>query len=95
MLVDCLTLWLSSLQGEPDAGAVKREREALLATLPQLPGQIVPVSNEVGQGSVPLGELTRRFVDQAGRLRQALALQCEPVVLVVAGVPMVLKGEVV
>ncbi|MBB3814238.1 adenosyl cobinamide kinase/adenosyl cobinamide phosphate guanylyltransferase [Xanthomonas arboricola] len=55
----------------------------------------MPVSNRVGQGSVPLGELTRRFVDQAGRLHQALALQCEPVVRVVAGVPMVLTGEVV
>ncbi|PPT31032.1 hypothetical protein XaCFBP7622_10805 [Xanthomonas arboricola] len=57
----------------------------MLATLPQLSWRIVPVSNQVGQGSVPLGELTRRFVDQAGRLYQALALQCEPVVLVVAG----------
>ncbi|PPU66966.1 bifunctional adenosylcobinamide kinase/adenosylcobinamide-phosphate guanylyltransferase [Xanthomonas pisi] len=93
VLVDCLTLWLSNLLGHPDAGALARERDALLATLPQLPGQIVLVSNEVGQGIVPLGELTRRFVDEAGRLHQALALQCERVVFVVAGLPMVLKGE--
>ncbi|KQQ80029.1 adenosylcobinamide kinase/adenosylcobinamide phosphate guanyltransferase [Xanthomonas sp. Leaf131] len=95
VLVDCLTLWLSNLLGDPDASAFEREREALLATLPQLPGQIVLVSNEVGQGIVPLGELTRRFVDEAGRLHQALALQCERVVLVVAGLPMVLKGDAV
>ncbi|WP_349811565.1 bifunctional adenosylcobinamide kinase/adenosylcobinamide-phosphate guanylyltransferase [Xanthomonas dyei] len=93
VLVDCLTLWLSNLLGHPEAGAFARERDALLATLPQLPGQIVLVSNEVGQGIVPLGELTRRFVDEAGRLHQALALQCERVVFVVAGLPMVLKGE--
>ncbi|MCS3807905.1 bifunctional adenosylcobinamide kinase/adenosylcobinamide-phosphate guanylyltransferase [Xanthomonas sp. 4461] len=93
VLVDCLTLWLSNLLGHPDAGAFARERDALLATLPQLPGQVVLVSNEVGQGIVPLGELTRRFVDEAGRLHQALALQCERVVFVVAGLPMVLKGE--
>ncbi|MCL1501386.1 bifunctional adenosylcobinamide kinase/adenosylcobinamide-phosphate guanylyltransferase [Xanthomonas nasturtii] len=93
VLVDCLTLWLSNLLGHPDAGAFARERAALLAVLPHLPGQIVLVSNEVGQGVVPLGELTRRFVDEAGWLHQALALQCAHVVLVVAGLPMVLKGE--
>ncbi|MBV6882575.1 bifunctional adenosylcobinamide kinase/adenosylcobinamide-phosphate guanylyltransferase [Xanthomonas euvesicatoria] len=91
VLVDCLTLWLSNLLGHADAGVFARERDALLATLPQLPGQILLVSNEVGQGIVPLGELTRRFVDEAGWLHQALALQCERVVLVVAGLPMVLK----
>ena len=95
VLVDCLTLWLSNLLGHPDSAMFAREREALLATLGQLPGQLVLVSNEVGQGIVPLGELTRRFVDEAGRLHQALALQCERVVFVVAGLPMVLKGEAV
>ncbi|CAD1794445.1 hypothetical protein XSP_002974 [Xanthomonas sp. CPBF 426] len=64
---------------------IRAQARALLATLPQLSWQLMPVSNRVGQGSVPVGELTRRFVDQAGRLHQALALQCEPVVLVVAG----------
>ncbi|MBB4756014.1 adenosyl cobinamide kinase/adenosyl cobinamide phosphate guanylyltransferase [Xanthomonas campestris] len=62
--------------------ADRAQARALLATLPQLSWQLMPVSNRVGQGSVPVGELTRRFVDQAGRLHQALALQCEPVVLV-------------
>ncbi|MBO9739291.1 bifunctional adenosylcobinamide kinase/adenosylcobinamide-phosphate guanylyltransferase [Xanthomonas axonopodis pv. begoniae] len=91
VLVDCLTLWLSNLLGHPETDVFARERDALLATLPQLPGQILLVSNEVGQGIVPMGELTRRFVDEAGWLHQALALQCERVVWVVAGLPMVLK----
>ncbi|CAD0315403.1 Bifunctional adenosylcobalamin biosynthesis protein CobP [Xanthomonas hortorum pv. pelargonii] len=95
VLGDCLTLWLSSLLGDPDAGVFVRERDALLATLPQLPGQIVLVGNAVGQGIVPLGEPTRRFVDEAGLLHQALAVQCERVVFVVAGLPMVLKGDAV
>jgi adenosylcobinamide kinase/adenosylcobinamide-phosphate guanylyltransferase len=93
LLVDCLTLWLSNLLGDADASRFTRERDALLAVLPQLPGHVVLVSNEVGQGIVPLGELTRRFVDEAGRLHQALAMRCERVVFVVAGLPMVLKGE--
>ena len=93
MLVDCLTLWLSNLLGSDDGARFELERETLLATLPMLPGEIVLVSNEVGLGIVPMGELTRRFVDEAGRLHQALAAQCERVVFVAAGLPLVLKGK--
>jgi adenosylcobinamide kinase/adenosylcobinamide-phosphate guanylyltransferase len=93
VLVDCLTLWLSNLLLHAQPQTLAREREALLTLLPQLPGHLLLVSNEVGQGVVPMGELSRRFVDEAGRLHQALAAQCERVVLVVAGLPMIVKGE--
>lgn len=93
LLVDCLTLWLSNLLADADPERFARERQALLDVLPQLPGDVVLVSNEVGMGIVPLGELSRRFVDEAGRLHQALARQCERVLFVAAGLPLVLKGE--
>ncbi|MBE1161477.1 bifunctional adenosylcobinamide kinase/adenosylcobinamide-phosphate guanylyltransferase [Dyella acidiphila] len=92
LLVDCLTLWLSNLLGAADAACVERERDALLEVLPQLPGEIVLVSNEVGLGIVPMGALTRRFVDEAGRLHQSVAAASERVLFVAAGLPMVLKG---
>lgn len=92
LLVDCLTLWLSNVLGDPDDGRLSNERAALLQVLPTLPGDIVLVSNEVGLGIVPMGELSRRFVDEAGRLHQALAAQCDRVVFVAAGLPLVLKG---
>ncbi len=93
LLVDCLTLWLSNLLALDDRSRWPREREALLTLLPRLPGRIILVSNEVGWGIVPMGELSRRFQDEAGRLHQALAACCERVILVVAGLPQVLKGE--
>jgi adenosylcobinamide kinase/adenosylcobinamide-phosphate guanylyltransferase len=43
-------------------------------------------------GVVPLGELTRRYVDEAGWLHQALAERCQRVILTVAGLPLTLKG---
>ncbi len=92
VLVDCLTLWLSNLLGGEDPQDFARERAALLDVLPRLPGDIVLVSNEVGMGIVPLGELSRRFVDEAGRLHQALAAACDRVVFVAAGLPLALKG---
>lgn len=93
LLVDCLTLWLSNLLGVDDGAHFQRERGELLDTLPSLPGEVVFVSNEVGLGIVPMGELTRRYVDEAGRLHQMLATRCERVLLVAAGLPLALKGS--
>lgn len=93
LLVDCLTLWLSNLLMLDDPARLDAEREALLECLADLPGRIILVSNETGLGVVPLGELSRRYVDAAGWLHQALAAQCQRVVFNVAGLPMVLKGE--
>jgi adenosylcobinamide kinase/adenosylcobinamide-phosphate guanylyltransferase len=92
LLVDCLTLWLSNLLGAEDPVRFATEREALLDALEVATGDVVFVSNEVGLGITPLGELTRRFVDEAGRLHQALAQRCDRVVFVAAGLPLTLKG---
>ncbi|HEY4293148.1 bifunctional adenosylcobinamide kinase/adenosylcobinamide-phosphate guanylyltransferase [Luteibacter sp.] len=92
VLVDCLTLWLSNLLGTEGAARSGIERDALLRATAALPGEVCFVSNEVGLGVTPLGELTRRFVDEAGRLHQALAQRCDRVVFVAAGLPLTLKG---
>lgn len=94
LLVDCLTLWLSNLLAqEPiDEQRFAAERAALLELLPQLPGEVLLVSNEVGLGIVPLGAMTRRFCDESGRLHQAVAAACDRVTFVTAGLPMILKG---
>lgn len=91
LIVDCLTLWLTNLLGA-DAGILPRERDTLRAILPDLPGEIIFVSNETGLGVIPLGALSRRFCDEAGALHQELARSCDRVVLTVAGLPQVLKG---
>lgn len=104
LIVDCMTLWLSALvfkgragsqmeTGEPiDCVLFKQERQALLDTLPTLPGEIILVSNEIGAGVVPENRLARRFADEQGRLNQALAARCERVTLCVAGLPLSLRG---
>jgi adenosylcobinamide kinase/adenosylcobinamide-phosphate guanylyltransferase len=92
LLVDCLTLWLSNLIGIDEGVHLTSQRDTFLDIVSRLPGEIVFVSNEVGLGITPLGELTRRFVDEAGRLHQALAQRCDRVVFVAAGLPLTLKG---
>lgn len=92
LLVDCLTLWLTNLLCAQDESRLQTEVSAFLKILPSLPGHIILVSNETGMGVVPMGELTRRYCDEAGRLHQAVAQSCESVILTVAGLPLHLKG---
>ncbi len=54
---------------------------------------VVLVANEVGMGIVPVGDISRQFVDQAGWLNQAVAAMADRVTLVVAGLPLVLKDN--
>ncbi|ESR00560.1 adenosylcobinamide kinase [Stutzerimonas chloritidismutans AW-1] len=92
LLVDCLTLWLTNLLMLDDAARLAEERDALLECLDGLPGRILLVSNETGLGVVPLGELTRRYVDEAGWVHQAVAERAQRVTFMVAGLPMTLKN---
>ncbi|MNR42581.1 Bifunctional adenosylcobalamin biosynthesis protein CobP [compost metagenome] len=83
---------MTNLLMQQDPQRLSDERQALLDCLADLPGEIILVSNETGMGVVPLGELTRRYVDESGWLHQAIAERCERVVLTVAGLPLTLKG---
>ena len=93
ILVDCLTLWLTNLLLLEDQNVQEFECEQLLDVLPKLQSEIILVSNETGLGVVPLGEISRRFVDEAGRLHQALGQIADKVMFCVAGFPMILKGK--
>ncbi|HIJ83619.1 MAG TPA: bifunctional adenosylcobinamide kinase/adenosylcobinamide-phosphate guanylyltransferase, partial [Magnetococcales bacterium] len=80
LLVDCLTLWLTNLLTDPDdPHTLEREKRALLQHMTQSLGNILLVNNETGLGVVPMGLLTRRFVDENGWLNQSLAQTCRRV----------------
>jgi len=91
VLLDCLTLWLSNqLLADADLDAACGR---LIEAIHTCPAPVVMVSNEVGQGVVPESKLGRVFRSAQGRLNQRLAQICDPVVLVVAGLPLALKGD--
>jgi adenosylcobinamide kinase / adenosylcobinamide-phosphate guanylyltransferase len=91
VLVDCLTLWLSNrmLAGADIAAETRQLQDALT----HHGASFVLVANEVGFGIVPDNELARRFRDLQGSLNQRLAAQADCVVLMVAGLPLFLKGS--
>ena len=91
LLVDCLTLWLANaVLASADVDA---EIERLEAALTQAAAPIVLVANEVGFGIVPDDALGRRFRDLQGVLNQRIAARADRVVLVVAGLPLTMKGS--
>jgi adenosylcobinamide kinase / adenosylcobinamide-phosphate guanylyltransferase len=91
VLVDCLTLWLNNLMfNNRDIDAEMQRLETALAAR-QAPSLLV--SNEVGSGIVPDNAEARRFRDLQGRLNQRIAARADRVVLLVAGLPMVVKEQ--
>lgn len=101
LVVDCLTLWLTNLRmpaadsdnNVPLAIVDTDELALFLGAIQRAPGPLVLVGNEIGLGVIPLGREVRAFVDELGRLNQAVAQRCRRVTLMAAGLPLVLKDS--
>lgn len=93
-IIDCLTLYASTLllRGEPDAAIARRIRR-LCEAAARARYPVILVTNEVGCGVVPEQPLGRRFRDLAGLANQTAARIADAVVLMVAGIPTVIKGD--
>lgn len=91
MIIDCLTFFAANLLQAlgDDQGPV----EALCLALQSPACSVVLVSNEVGSGVVPEYPLGRRFRDLLGEMNQRVAGVASNVFLLVAGLPLVLKGR--
>ncbi len=100
VLVDCLTLLSSNAllasgddpTTEQAEAAVAAEVDALLGALETSDATWIVVSNEVGLGLVPPYPLGRAYRDALGRANQRLAAAADEVYLLVAGLPLTLKG---
>jgi adenosylcobinamide kinase / adenosylcobinamide-phosphate guanylyltransferase len=93
VIVDCLTLWVANLmlRGDADEWIVKQGEE-LAALLSCGERGVTLVSNEVGEGVHPPTAEGRRFRDLLGIVNQRVAAAADRVVLMVAGLPLVVKG---
>lgn len=97
ILVDCLTLWLTNCLCSVEKNCWQQQKQSLLKLLADFQQihevNLLLVSNEVGHGIVPMGELSRDFVDQAGWLHQEIAAIATQVDFIMAGIPLSLKSE--
>ena len=103
VILDCLTLLVSNVIGQcgdpeqVDAGLVSEklavEIEELAACIEKVEASFILVSNEVGMGLVPDNRLGRLYRDCLGKANRELAQRAGSVYLMVAGIPMVVKGD--
>lgn len=96
VIVDCVTVWISNLLWRHRDATVPDQERAVLRAAQALAEAarirtVVAVSNEVGGGTVPDHPVARTFRDLHGLTNQLLAREAGRVVLVVAGLPVVLK----
>jgi adenosylcobinamide kinase/adenosylcobinamide-phosphate guanylyltransferase len=93
-VIDCLTVWLGNLVHRHEGEAKSfPEVPALVELVRDPPCDLIIVTNEVGMGIVPANDLARRFRDLAGIVNQAVATLADEVVLMVSGIPVVIKNE--
>ena len=95
LLIDGLTLWLSTILGDEPAEIdplLEGPVAAALAAIDARSGPVVVVSDEVGGGIVPMHAGARAFRDLAGIVHQRFAGRADEVHLLVAGIPLALKG---
>ena len=94
LLVDCLTLYAANLLDAERGNliAVEERLQCLYAALRSVPCSVALVSNEVGSGIVPVSPEGRKYRDLLGEINQRVASAAENVLLMVAGLPLALKG---
>ena len=94
LLVDCLTLYTANLLDAERGNliAVEERLQSLYAALRSVPCSVALVSNEVGSGIVPAFPEGRKYRDLLGEINQRVASAADNVLLMVAGIPLALKG---
>jgi len=101
ILVDCLTLWINNLlyeaqvQGRAfhEEDMVRHCRNVLDICLP-ISGKVIFVTNEIGMGIVPADPLSRRFRDLAGCCNRNIAERADTVIIMISGIPHIIKGDI-
>ncbi|MEN8614121.1 bifunctional adenosylcobinamide kinase/adenosylcobinamide-phosphate guanylyltransferase [Dehalogenimonas sp. THU2] len=105
VVLDCVTLLVNNIlckhmavQGDDVSQKaveedVKSEIGAVIECMRKSPATYVMVTNEVGEGIIPLGASTRIYRDVLGRANQMLARAVDEVYLMVAGIPLRVKPQ--
>ena len=92
ILVDCLSLWLTNLMTHERN--VDKDIQKFLSQLEKSSGEVILISSEVGLGIVPDNKMARNFRDHLGLLHQQVAAISKTVIMMVAGIPMFVKGKI-
>jgi adenosylcobinamide kinase/adenosylcobinamide-phosphate guanylyltransferase len=90
-VIDCLTLWLSTLFFEASEAEKLSEVESLIGALREFRGNAIIVTNEVGWGIIPSDEVSRKYQSELGSINQRVAKVCDEVYVMISGIPLKIK----
>jgi len=98
ILVECLTLWINNIMFEAEKKGeqvteftISKLAQDTLEECRKLDSTLIFVSNEVGLGIIPDNRLARNFSDIAGRVNQIIAREADQAVMMISGLPIILK----
>lgn len=100
-VIDCITLWCtnyfydrhSNEWEQPSVENALREIKEEFDKFTNQEATFIFVTNEIGSGGVSDNVIQRRFTDLEGWMNQYVAQKADEVVLMVSGIPVVIKGE--
>ncbi|HEV2991033.1 MAG TPA: bifunctional adenosylcobinamide kinase/adenosylcobinamide-phosphate guanylyltransferase [Candidatus Angelobacter sp.] len=95
LLIDCLSLYTANLMTAErnDEEKIYERVDRLCRALKSAQSSVILVSNEVGSGVHPSHPSGRFFRDLLGRINQQVAQHADHVLLMVAGIPLPIKGQ--
>jgi adenosylcobinamide kinase/adenosylcobinamide-phosphate guanylyltransferase len=95
-VIDCLTVYLANVMSKAQGteSVIRDHTERLCGALKETRASIILVSNEVGSGVHAPTATGRVYCDLLGELNQHVAALADNVILMVAGIPVPVKGTV-
>ena len=94
VMLDCVTLWLTNLfyNSNESIDAILEEAMQEWTRFVTQDIRLIAVSNELGMGIHPDNEIARKFADLQGWMNQYIAAMSDAVYLMIAGIPVRIKG---
>ena len=93
VVIDCVTLWLTNFFFANDADVDKSLElaKAEFDAFTRHDATYIFVTNEIGSGGVSDNAIQRKFTDLQGWMNQYIAQKADEVILMVSGIPIIVK----
>ena len=95
VVIDCVTLWLTNFffANESNTDRSLEQAKAEFDKFTEAEATYIFVTNEIGSGGVSDNAIQRKFTDLQGWMNQYIAQKADEVILMVSGLPVVIKKD--
>ena len=95
VVIDCVTLWLTNFffANQSNTDISLEQAKAEFDAFTSKDATYIFVTNEIGSGGVSDNAIQRKFTDLQGWMNQYIAQKADEVILMVSGLPVVIKED--